>query len=352
MKAVGALKKRGETKPYTATELVPELQKIKARHGFSVLQPKMAAEYWEIAATRGKDTLKKPLRIKRAPGGVGASPTRPPPGRAPAGPDPRTPEQKAADARATWGHASQKVSERLAELEEQGAHEKMIRARVAAWQRELGFTALTLQRNEGEWRIDGAMNPQGPVARAPRVALRTLKAQAGYAGLTYHWEDWNQVIDPLVTLQRRPSRVTGQLDDIRASGDTRTGNLRANRLAGHLPGDVAGHLIGHQFYGENYDRDNFAPMHPRTNHPDFYTLFEQPMAEWMRERRAEREAFLVELTVRAQYNDAPQRGRLRMRPISFSGKATGITGQLRRNGSVAITKEPIAQLSGLGNPRP
>jgi hypothetical protein len=350
MKAQAAMNKRGETRPYTAHELMPALREIKAKHGFSVLQPKMAGDNWEIAAARGKQSSKSTLKIKRAVGGVSA-PTAGQAG-AGAGPDHRTADQKSADARVAWERGTHSVSQRLAELEEQGASERMIRARLIAWKREFGFTSLSLQLTEGEWKIEGAMNPAGTVARVKRVPLGALKAQAGYDGLTYHLEESSQVIDPLVVRQRRATRVTGQLDDVRLSGDTRTGNLRSKRLAGHLPGDNAGHLIGHQFYGENYDRDNFVPMHPRTNAPKFYDAFERPMADWMRARRAEREAFLVELTVRAHYNDAPSRGRLRMRPISFTGQATGITGQRLRSGSVAIKREKIARLPPLDNPAP
>jgi hypothetical protein len=68
MKAVGALKARGETKPFTPAEIEAALKPIKARYGFSVLEAKPVGEYWQIAATVGKDTLKKPLRIRRAPG--------------------------------------------------------------------------------------------------------------------------------------------------------------------------------------------------------------------------------------------------------------------------------------------
>jgi hypothetical protein len=81
MKAVGQLKQRGETQPYAAPELEAALKNIKSQHGFSVLQAKPVGDQWEIAATLGKDSLKKPLRIKRTPGGAPA-PATPAPGAA------------------------------------------------------------------------------------------------------------------------------------------------------------------------------------------------------------------------------------------------------------------------------
>jgi hypothetical protein len=67
MKAVGKLKARGDAHPYAGGELTAALARIKAAHGFSVLEAKPAGEYWAIAAALGTQTLKKPLRIKRAP---------------------------------------------------------------------------------------------------------------------------------------------------------------------------------------------------------------------------------------------------------------------------------------------
>lgn len=99
MAAIGQLKKRGDTQPYGAAEIDAALKAIKTQYGFSVLQAKAAGDQWEIAATLGKDTLKKPLRIKRAPGAAvtpGApAARRPSPGAAP-GPDARTPAEKTA----------------------------------------------------------------------------------------------------------------------------------------------------------------------------------------------------------------------------------------------------------------
>lgn len=68
MAALGQLKKRGDTQPYGAAEIDAALKALKTQYGFSVLQAKAVGDQWEIAASLGKDTLKKPLRIKRAPG--------------------------------------------------------------------------------------------------------------------------------------------------------------------------------------------------------------------------------------------------------------------------------------------
>jgi hypothetical protein len=70
MKALDALKAR----PYTEAELLQALREIKAKHGFSVLQHAIAGDSWEITASRGKDSAKKRLKVKRAVGGVGAPP--------------------------------------------------------------------------------------------------------------------------------------------------------------------------------------------------------------------------------------------------------------------------------------
>jgi DNA/RNA non-specific endonuclease len=74
MKAVGQLKQRGETHPYGAAEIDAALKTIKSQHGFSILQAKPVGDNWEIAATLGKDSLKKPLRIKRTSGGGSPGP--------------------------------------------------------------------------------------------------------------------------------------------------------------------------------------------------------------------------------------------------------------------------------------
>jgi hypothetical protein len=76
MKAVAALKARGDKQPFTPAEIEAALKPIKARHQFSVLEAKPVGEQWEIAATMGKDTLKKPIRIKRAPGVPATAPAQ------------------------------------------------------------------------------------------------------------------------------------------------------------------------------------------------------------------------------------------------------------------------------------
>lgn len=68
MAALAQLKQRADTQPYAAPELEAGLKRIKSQYGFSVLEAKAAGGFWEIVATRGKDNLKKPLRIKRAVG--------------------------------------------------------------------------------------------------------------------------------------------------------------------------------------------------------------------------------------------------------------------------------------------
>ncbi len=82
MKAVGQLKQRGDTQPYVAAEIDAALKTIKSQHGFTVLQAKPVGDQWEIAATLGKDSLKKPLRIKRS--AAGAAPPTAAAGAAPA----------------------------------------------------------------------------------------------------------------------------------------------------------------------------------------------------------------------------------------------------------------------------
>ena len=82
MKAVGQLKQRGDTQPYVAAEIDAALKTIKSQHGFTVLQAKPVGDQWEIAATLGKDSLKKPMRIKRT--AAGAAPPTAAAGAAPA----------------------------------------------------------------------------------------------------------------------------------------------------------------------------------------------------------------------------------------------------------------------------
>ena len=105
MAALGELKKRSDTQPYGAAEIDAALKALKTQYGFSVLQAKVVGDQWEISATKGKDTLKKPLRIKRAtgaaltPGRAVPAPTGPP-GSRPATP---TPGAAGADARTPDG---------------------------------------------------------------------------------------------------------------------------------------------------------------------------------------------------------------------------------------------------------
>ena len=144
--------------------------------------------------------------------------------------------------------------------------------------------------------------------------------------------------------------MVGHLEDIRPTGEERTGNIRVNTLPGWEEGDVAGHLIGHQFYGANYDRDNFVPMRRDVNHPNYYTLFEAKMATWMREQKRKHRAWLVQISIRAEYNDS-RVGRQRMRPVSFSVAAVGITGHRAPSGAIVLTREPLARAT-IPNPRP
>ena len=242
MVALGQLKKRGETQPYGAAEIDAALKALKSQYGFSVLQAKAAGDQWELAATLGKDTLKKPLRIKRAPGAAvtpGAPAARRPSPAASPGPDARTPAEKAAAVEAA-------VRDAQALLSAAGATPATVRAALPGLITKFRLTQAILEAvGADEYDIAVELNPRGKttkkkfdpttVKKDDNISVRFQTPKSARAA-----SPESRAVSPEIEYRFVPAIVTS-IDGSKIHYRTRADLTRAAPLTGIV--DVTGYEV-------------------------------------------------------------------------------------------------------------
>lgn len=239
-----------------------------------------------------------------------------------------------------WKKGVEGVMKAISKLEERGIDEDIIKNNLPKLATQYKFSRLDLKVTEEEWIIEGVMNPKGTVGKLKSVTQKDLKKDVNFEKVDYN--SGMQTV-PLGTDNRFPrtntrqTRVKGHIDRIKKANEGRSSHRRGSQLAGHEVGDHGGHLVGDRFYGPG-GRKNVVPMKESVNLSDFPSKFEIPVADWIKEKKKKREAWLVYVTIGVVYNDNAIPRYRRMRPVQFSAWARGITAK-RGKGQKLIIQE-------------
>src|SRR5256714_1888610 len=189
-------------------------------------------------------------------GGPPGAPGAAAPGQAP----PKAPEGKDHDA--AWKIGVEGVTKAIGDLAADGLEEAEIKSHLPLWQKQFGFTKLTLVSTKEEWDIEGEMSPGAPVSKIPRLTERQFQSAAGRQDIDYDsgFQRMSTIFDPRFSadMQVRQTHVRGHIDDFKENQE-RAPHTRAGLLAGNVTGDHGGHLIGDRFFGVG-DRRNVVPM--------------------------------------------------------------------------------------------